>query len=425
MVTHDSTLRDRATKLFGPVSRRHADIAVVRASGSRLWTEDGREMLDFASGVAVTNVGHGHPRVLEAMRTQMDLLVHAGHNVALYPTYVDLAERLVGFFGDRRKVFFTNSGAEAIESAVKLAMRATGRPGLIAFNQSFHGRTLAATALSASGSAQRSGYAAALPGVQHVDFPNAFAHGATSEMETQRCLAALDDLFRTKLAPDQVAAIVVEPFQGEGGYVPAPQAFLRGLRERADEHGIVLVFDEIQSGFGRTGTMFYHQQLGVAPDVLVLGKGIANGLPLSAIVADADLMDRWPAGAHGGTFGGNPIACAAALAVIDVLEEGAMENARRRGHQLMDGLAKLAADLPLDTDVRGVGVMIGLEMRRADGQPAGDLVDRVRKDAIERGLLMLACGRGLSTLRLMPPTTLSAEDADSALDILASIFRTL
>ncbi|WP_228386471.1 aspartate aminotransferase family protein [Ornithinicoccus halotolerans] len=413
-----ATLQERAAGLFGPVSSRHTDLSVVRAEGARLWTENGREIVDFASGVAVTNVGHNHPAVVQAARDQMDQLVHAGHNVGLYPSYVTLAERLVELVGDGQKVFYGNSGAEAVEAAVKLALRATGRPGLVAFKHSFHGRTIAATALSASAAAQRTGYSAALPAVQHVDYPSPFARGATVEEEVKRCLAQLDEVFALTLAADEVAAIVVEPFQGEGGYQPAPAEFLRGLRERADRHGIVLVYDEIQSGFGRTGSMFFYEQLGVAPDVLVLAKGIANGFPLSAIVASADLMDRWPAGAHGGTFGGNPVACAAALAVIQVLQSGAMDNARLRGEELMTGLRSIVDRLPMRAQVRGAGAMIGVELRRQDGGTAGDMVSALRRAALERGLLLLACGPDKTTLRLMPPTTLTAEEATRALAIL-------
>lgn len=413
-----STLQDRAAPLFAPVSSRHTDLSIVRAEGATLWAEDGREILDFASGVAVTNVGHNHPAVIAAAQDQMSELLHAGHNIALYPSYVSLAERLVGLVGKNHKVFYGNSGAEAIEAAVKLALRVTGRPGLVAFTHSFHGRTIGATALSASASAQRTGYFSALPAVQHVDYPAPFARGATVADEVARCLGQLDAVFELILPAEEVAAIVVEPFQGEGGYQPAPPEFLRGLRERADRHGITLVYDEIQSGFGRTGSMFYYEQHGVAPDVLVLAKGIANGFPLSAIVATADLMDQWPAGAHGGTFGGNPVACAAALAVLDVLEGGAMENARARGEQLMAGLQHVVGRLPLRAQVRGAGAMIGVELRQPNGGTAGDTVSAIREAALSRGLLVLACGPGKTTLRLMPPTTLTAEEADKGLVLL-------
>ena len=413
-----ASLQDRASQLFGPVSTRHTDLSVVSASGATLWTEDGREILDFASGVAVTNVGHNHPSVMCAASEQMQQLVHAGHNIALYPSYVALGERLVGLVEGDRKVFYGNSGAEAIEAALKLAMRASGRPGFIAFTGSFHGRTLGATALSASDAAQRSGYFSALPAVRHVDYPTPFARGRSAAEEVERCLSSLDSVFEFTLPPDEVAAIIVEPFQGEGGYHPAPPEFLEGLRQRADRHGIVLIYDEIQSGFGRTGSMFYYEQLGVAPDVLVLAKGIANGFPLSAIVAYADLMDRWPAGAHGGTFGGNPVSCAAACAVLDVLEDGAMANARARGSQLMTGLRSILEGVPLRTEVRGSGVMIGVELRHPDGRTASAVVSNLRRSALQHGLLLLACGPQKTTLRLMPPTTITVEETEQALSLL-------
>ena len=420
---HGKTLQQRAAELFPPAAARHTDLAVVAAKGATLWTEDGREVLDFACGVAVTNVGHGHPDVLAAIHAQLDVLLHAGHNIAVYPSYVDLAERLVGLVGPAHKVFYGNSGAEALEAGVKLALRVTGRSGLVAFKRGFHGRTLATTALSASSSAYRAGYLAALPAVHHVDFPAPFANGRGTDEEVERCLAELDDLFTLVLPADEVAAIVVEPFQGEGGYLPAPAAFLRGLRERADRHGIVLIYDEIQSGFGRTGLMFGYEHSGVTPDVLVLAKGIANGLPLSVMVAKSDLMDRWPAGAHGGTFGGNPVACAAALAVLDVLEGGALDNARRVGSELMTGLARIASTLPLRSEVRGAGMMIGMELRHQDGRAAADVVAEVRRQALENGLLVLACGADKNVLRLMPPTTLTFNEADRALATLSAAFR--
>ncbi len=414
------TLQQRAAELFPPAAARHTDLAVVAAKGAKLWTEDGRELLDFASGVAVTNVGHGHPHVLSAVHAQLDVLVHAGHNIAVYPSYVELAERLIGMVGPGHKVFYGNSGAEALEAGVKLALRVSRRTGLVAFKRSFHGRTIATTALSASSSAYRAGYLGTLPAVHHVDFPAPFANGRTEEEEVRRCLAELDDLFKLVLPADEVAAIVIEPFQGEGGYLPAPTAFLQGLRDRADQHGIVLIYDEIQSGFGRTGTMFAYEHSGVAPDVLVLAKGIANGFPLSVMVAKSSLMDRWPAGAHGGTFGGNPVACAAALAVLDVLHEGGLDNARRVGAELLAGLDRIAKTLPLRSEVRGAGMMIGIELRHEDGRPAGDVVAETRRLALADGLLVLPCGADKNVLRLMPPTTLTHEEADAALAVLSA-----
>lgn len=420
----NGTLRERAAALFPPAAARHTDLSIVGAQGSHVTTDDGRRILDFASGVAVTNVGHGHPAVLARVRAQLDELVHAGHNIGIYPRYVELAEELVGLVGPDRKVFFANSGAESLEAAVKLAMHVSGRGALVAFKGSFHGRTLTTTALSASSSAYRRGYLSAMPPVHHVDFPNAFRRGGSEEAEVTRCLTQLDELFELVLPVDEVAAIVVEPIQGEGGYLPAPTAFLRGLRERCDRHGIALVYDEIQTGFGRTGTMFAYEHSGVEPDVLVLAKGIANGLPLSAIVAGTALMDQWPAGAHGGTFGGNPVACAAALGVIDVLRSGALENARVVGAQLGDGLAAIAQRLPLRTDVRGRGMMLGLELRHPDGTPASGIVSRTRDLALQNGLLVLSCGVHKNVLRLMPPTTLPSADAEAALSILADAMIT-
>lgn len=383
-----------------------------------MWTDEGHRLIDFASGVAVTNVGHNHPDVVAAAHAQIDSLIHVGHNIALCPPYLDLAERLVDLVGPDRKVFFANSGAEAMEAAIKLVTRTSGRSGLIAFKGSFHGRSTLTTALSASSAKYKTGYQAIMPSVQHVDFPSPFANRSTEAAEVERCLAQLDETFDLLLAPGDTAAIIVEPFQGEGGYHPAPAAFLQGLRERADKHGIALVFDEIQSGFGRTGRMFAFEHSGVVPDVIALAKGIANGFPLSAMVARTELMDRWPAGAHGGTFGGNPVACAVALAVLAILEGGALENARTVSVALRAGLDTIAAGQPLDYEVRGLGLMIGLEFRRDDGSPATEFVARVCAAALERGLLILNCGTRGNVLRLMPPTTLTMDEASEALDIL-------
>lgn len=410
--------KERAADLFPPAAARHTDLVVTQAHGAHVTLDDGRTLLDFASGVGVTNVGHGHPQVVQAIRAQLDVLVHAGHNIAIYPPYIELAERLIALNGGNQKVYFSNSGAEALEGAVKLAAHVTGREGVIAFKRSFHGRTIMTAALTASSSSYRRGYGGLLPAVHHVDYPAAFANRTSEEAEVQRCLGEMDELFSLLIAPDQVAAIVIEPIQGEGGYLPAPVEFLRGVHERARQHGIVVIYDEIQSGFGRSGTMFAWQHAGIQPDVLVLAKGIANGIPLSAIVARSELMDRWPAGAHGGTYGGNPLACVAALAVIDILESGALANAQKVGARLTAGLTDIAAGLPLVSDVRGRGLMLGLELRDEQHRPATEVVARALKIAADEGLLALPCGTQKNVFRLMPPTTLTMDEADQALDIL-------
>lgn len=412
------TLAGRARRVFPPAAARHTGLAFVSASGATVTTDDGRTLLDFASGVACTNVGHGHPEVVARMHEQIDRMVHVGHNIGVYPGYVELAEKLVDLLPDERMVFFANSGAESLEGALKLAMRSTGRSGIVAFKNSFHGRTMTTTALTASNSSYRRGLLGALPAVHHVGFPAAFANGSTDELETARCLRELDELFDLILPPDEVAAIVIEPVQGEGGYQPAPPEFLRELRARCDAHGIVLIFDEIQSGFGRTGRMFAYEHSGVIPDVLVVAKGIANGMPLSAMIGQSELMSRWPAGAHGGTFGGNPVACAAALAVIGILQGGAIDNAARIGAELQTGLDSIVNDLGLNAEVRGLGMMIGVELRHQDGRPSPELVESARSVALDEGLLVLSCGVRKNVLRLMAPTTLTHEEAAEALRIL-------
>lgn len=420
--TEPTSVRNRANAVLSPALVRQSDLLISRAEGPYLWTEDGRRVLDFVSGIAVTNVGHGNPKVLKAAHEQMDRLLHVCHNVAMYDSYLQLAEELANRVAMRssseRKVFFSNSGAEAVEGAVKLALQATGRSAVISFKRAFHGRTLAATGVSASSATYRSGYMSAFPVVHHLDFPAPFLSGLDEEDEVIRCLAQIDELFALIVRPAEVAAILVEPVQGEGGYYPAPTSFLKGLKERADQHGIVLIFDEIQTGFGRTGKLFAFEHSGVVPDVITLAKGIANGFPLSAIVARKELMDQWLPGSHGTTFGGNPVSCAASLAVLEILDGGAIDNAAAVGGYLQDRLLDLVTSLPYRTDVRGVGLMIGVEFRHDDGSPATEYVSRVRAAALDQGLLLLGCGTQGNIIRLMPPTTLTEEQADEGLKIL-------
>ena len=371
-------------------------VVADHAEGSWITDVDGRRYLDLGSGIAVTNVGHRHPTVLRAVHEQLDRLWHTSV-VLRHRPYIELAEavgRLVPWMPSPR-TFLCNSGAEAVDGAIKLARSVTGRPGVMAFRRGFHGRTIGATSLTTAKAKYRAGYDPLLPSVHHAPYGGD--------------LDGLDELLATAADPSTVAAMIVEPVLGEGGYVVPPVEWLKGLRERCDAHGILLVFDEVQTGFGRTGHAFAAETFGVHPDVVLFAKGVASGLPLGGIVAGAAVMDRWPNGTHGSTFGGNPVACAAALATIAVLEdEGLYERARVLGARAM---ARLEA-APNVVDVRGVGLMIGVEL--VDGATA----ERVQQRCLDAGVVVLNCGPHGEVLRLIPPLTISDEELDLGLTTL-------
>jgi 4-aminobutyrate aminotransferase len=361
---------------------------------------DGNRYLDLTAGIAVTSVGHCHPRVVAAIRRQSARLIHMSGTDFYYTPQVRLAERLARLApgpGPKR-VFFTNSGAEAIEGALKLARHHTGRPRALSFLGAFHGRTYGALSLSGSKTMQRKGFAPLVPEIHHARY---------GDLESVRAL------LRTICPPEELAAIFVEPIQGEGGYIVPPDDFLPGLRAICDQHGILLVLDEVQTGIGRTGRMFASEHWGVAGDLVCLAKGIASGLPLGALVARADVMD-WPSGSHASTFGGNPVACAAALETLRLVESRYMANAERRGLELRRGLTNLAANQPCVKEVRGLGLMVGVEVHQG-GAPAPALRDRVVDEAFVRGLLLLPCGA--STVRFCPPLCLSSRQVQIGLTL--------
>lgn len=394
--------RDAAA--LAPVLKRMTDVVAVRGEGSWLIGVDGRAYLDFSSGIAVTNVGHAHPHVVAAVERQVRELIHTSV-VAHHPRAIELAERLRGLtpFIDDPLVFFCNSGAEAVDGALKLARRTTRRPGVIAFRGAFHGRTLAATSLTTAKGRYREGYEPLLPAVHVAPYGD---------------LEALDALLSHDAPPDNIGAMIVEPVLGEGGYVLAPPAWLAGLRERCDRHGILLVFDEVQCGAGRTGRFWAAETFGVAPDVLLFAKGIASGLPLGGIVAGRALMERWPPGAHGSTFGGNPVSCAAALATIDVIEQGELlKRARVLGQRALSILHDAVGYNAVVRDVRGVGLMIGVEL--ADEATGA----AVRAECLERGLIVLACGPNDEVLRLIPPLSITDDELSLGLSILTKAVR--
>jgi len=412
--------------LFAPnLAADWPNLPIERAEGAYVWGKDGRRYLDFVSGMGSANLGHRHPRVLEAVRAQMDKLVQGPVGVLLYDALLDAAERLREVMpGDLDMFFFGNSGAEAVEGALKLARYTSGRPAVIAFRGGFHGRTMGAASVTTSKSSYRAGYEPLLPSVYFARYPYCYRcpFGRDAASCSLECLEDLEDLFRHEVHPSQVAAVLMEPVLGEGGYVVPPRKYMRGLRSLCDEHGILLVLDEVQSGFGRTGEVFACQGLGVQPDIMAIAKSIASGFPLGATVAPARLMHRWAPGSHGTTFGGHPVSCAAAAATVDILTtENLPARAARLGERAMRRLADLAREFPVLGDVRGLGLMIGLEFVRAGTlEPDGALVERILKEALERGLILYPCGAESHCIRFIPPLVVSEEDLDTGLDILAA-----
>ena len=384
---------------------RVTDLEVASGQGSVVTTTDGTEYLDFSSGIAVTSTGHCHPHVVAAIQEQAARFIHAQVNVYRHTRLAELGDRLAAITPDGIDTFFfANSGAEATEAAVKLAKQATGRQNVIVFQGSFHGRTHLAMAMTTSKTVYRAGHGPLPSGVFVAPFPKA-------EDEVDACLDAVRLVLLSQTAPAETAAILIEPVLGEGGYVPAPSAFLQGLEAICREHGIVFVADEVQSGFGRTGTMFCVDQHGVSPDVVVMAKGLASGFPISAVGASAELMARWPTGSHGGTYGGNPIGCAAAIATIDVLTEpGFLADVDARGEQLRAGLRDLASDDGGITEVRGPGLMVACQL----ADPAR--VPRLTKHCLDEGrLILMNAGTFGDAIRWMPPLVVTETEIEQAL----------
>ena len=393
-----------------------------RGQGARVWDVDGNDYVDFGAGIAVTSTGHSHPRVVEAITEQAKKFIHIAGGDYYYAVQVALAERLAGIapFSDKARVFLGNSGAEAVEGAVKLARWYTGRQNVIAFFGAFHGRTMGALSLTASKVIQREGFGAMIPGVYHVPYNNPYRclHGREEAACRANCVCAdyiTEVLFKRLIPADSVAAIILEPVQGEGGYVIPDSRFVQQLREICDDHGILLIADEVQTGMGRTGRWWAMQHHGVEPDIVCVAKGIASGLPLGAILAREHIM-TWPPGAHGNTFGGNPLSCAAALATIDLIEGGYMANAAEQGAFILDALAELQPRHPSMRHgrVQGLGLLVGVELVEDQARtPAKALRSRAERLAIDEGLLIL--GAGESTLRFCPPLMIERETVEEGL----------
>ncbi len=418
---------ERDRRVISPSYTRIYPLIVARGEGCMIEDVDGNRFLDLTSGIAVTSTGHCHPAVVQAIQAQAATLLHMSGTDFYYTPQIELAEQLAALMpgpGSKR-VFFCNSGTEAIEAAIKLARYYTGRQHIIAFFGAFHGRTLGALSLTASKSVQREKFFPLLPGVFHAPFPDPYRCpiGMTPQAHASECVAWIrHHLLHQVTSPKNVAAIVVEPIQGEGGYVVPPPNFHRELKALCEEHGILLVADEIQSGIGRTGKFFAIEHFGVEPDIIAVAKGIASGLPLGAIISRSEVMD-WKPGSHASTFGGNPVACAAAKATLALITNGLMQNAAVQGAYLLQHLRALQPRFPLIGDVRGLGLMIGVELVR-------DRATKVRADtereaiiaaAFQRGLLLLGCGT--NNIRFCPALTISREEIDTAVRIFAEVLH--
>lgn len=412
---------------LSPVWPHFTSIIASRGEGVHIYDQDGSAYLDFTSGIGVTNTGHCHPRVVAAIREQAGLLLHGQANIVVHPPMLRLVDELRSILpASIDGFFFSNSGAEAVEGALKLARQATGRPNVIVFQGSFHGRTIGTMALTSSKTIYRAGYQPLMPGVFVAPYPYAYRYGWDAEKTSQWCLDELDFLLTTQTAPEETAAILIEPVLGEGGYVPPPASFMHGLREVCDRHGILLVIDEIQSGFGRTGRWFAFEHFDVRPDILTVAKGLASGLPLSGVFSSLELMEAWLPGSHGGTFGGNAVAAAAAVATIQTIrEEDLLPNAQQRGAQLMSGLRHLQEEYPQIGDVRGLGLMIGAEFRTPEGQPDKQAAKAVVRACLEDHLLLLTCGPWDNTIRWIPPLVVTEDQITQGLSIFKTALDTL
>ena len=397
-------------------------LVIARGEGVMVEDVDGNQFLDFMSGIAVSSTGYGHPKVVAAVQEAAGKFLHICGSDFYFELMAALCERLARLAPGKtpKRVFLTNSGTEATEGAIKLARHATRRTAIVAFKGAFHGRTTGALALTSSKARQHSGFGPLLPDVHHVSYPNRYrapAGMSDAALVTQSMNEIEGDLFTRHLDPKDVAAIFVEPVQGEGGYLFPPDGFMRALRDLCDQHGILLVADEIQCGVGRTGHMWVCDQEGIEPDIMLTAKGLGSGMPIGAFIAK-ESIDEWKGGAHGSTFGGNPVCCAAALATLDLVENGLMANAERLGARLIDGVRKLAEHHPAIGDVRGRGLMIGMELvkdrgtREADPAASRRLVDT----AFQHGLLLLGCGK--SVVRVAPPLVIDEVDIDRGLELL-------
>ena len=410
-------LQDRLHNIIAPVIEFDREVEIVEGKGSWVTSADGRKYLDFACGIAVTNMGHRPDTVVAAAQAQLNKLWHAG-GAFLYEPIIDAAEKIVDITPvGIDKVLFMNSGAEAVEASVKLARKVTGRQGIMTFRGGFHGRTMGAVSYTTSKAKYRQGYHPLLPSIFVTPFPHPYRWGMSQEEANAYALAELAFKFKHEVTPGEIAAFLVEPLQGEGGYYPASREFMQALRSIADEHGILLIVDEVQTGFGRTGDWFTTHIYDVRPDILVMGKAIANGLPLSAVGASAEIFDAWPSGSHGTTFGGNPVACAAAAANIDALRD-VIPGVQRLSGYAFSRWNEIKERHPSVGDVRGMGLMIGIELVAEGNEPDTEAFGAIGRYAFEAGMFILNCSPDGNVIRFIPPLNVSQEDLDTGIDIL-------
>lgn len=397
---------------LSPILKQATPVVVDHALGSWIHGTDGNEYLDFTTGIGVTSTGHCHPRVVEAARDQVGRIIHAQYTTVMHKPLLELTEMLGDVLpAGLDSVFYANSGSEAVEAAIRLARMATGRPNIVVFQGGFHGRTVAAASLTTAGTRFSAGFSPLMPGVHMAPFPYAFRYGWDEATAVEFALKELDYLFQTRTAPADTAAFLIEPVLGDGGYLPTPPAFMEGLRERADRHGIQLIFDEVQAGVGRTGKFWGHQHSTATPDILITAKGIASGFPISAIAAPTATMAKaWP-GSQGGTYGGNAVSAAAAVATLHVVEEeGLVENARVRGDELQAGLKEIQSRFPAIGNVRGLGLMQGIEFTLEDGSPDAATATAVQQATTGQGLLTLTCGPSGNVVRLIPALVVTQDE---------------
>jgi 4-aminobutyrate aminotransferase len=404
---------------LSPLLKQSSRVTAERGEGAYLFDKGGRRLLDFTSGIGVTATGHCHPKVVQAVREQAGKLIHGQYGIVKHPQLIALSERLAARMpGAIDRIFFANAGTESVEAALRLARQSTSRPNVIVFHGGFHGRTMGSLSMTTSSVGLRAGLQPMMGGVVVAPFPDVFRYGWDEETTTRFCLKELDHIFATCSAPSETAAMLVEPVQGEGGYVPANKAFFKGLRERGDRLGILLLVDEVQAGFGRTGKFWGHEHYDVEPDIVITAKGLASGFPLSAFGAREALMAKGGPESQGGTYGANAVACAAALATLEVIdEEGLVENARACGELLRTGLEALQRRHPEIADVRGKGLMLGTEIHDRRGKPDGERAGRLLAVMEDKGVLMIRCGPyGKQVIRWLPPLIVTAEQIDTAVD---------
>ena len=412
-----------STELLSPVWTHLTNIQPVKGEGIYLYDAEGKQYIDFTSGIGVINTGHCHPKVVQAVQEQAKHLLFGQMNCVIPPTSIKLAEKLNEVTPKHiNRFFFANSGAEATESCVKLAKAATGRQNIIVFQGSFHGRTHMAMAMTTSKTVYRHKYQPLPSGVFVAPFPYTYYYGWDEATTVEFCKKQLDLVLQGQTAPDETAAIIIEPILGEGGYVPAPSSFLHHLREVCDKYGILLVMDEVQSGFGRTGKLFCFEHAEVKPDIIVMAKGLGSGLPISAIASTEEIMNKWTPGTHGGTYGGgSAITGAAACATIDVLyDEQLIENTVERGNQLVKGLKELQQRFPIIGDIRGHGLMIATEFSNDDGTPNAEMTSKVVKACLDKKMLLLSCGTYKNVIRWIPPLVVNQAQIVQGLSIFES-----